>query len=106
MAASTATHGAAKRLRNGGHNSIHDATNCSNGWGENHFPNWSARLLDFPFPHAEPDAFARLGENLDFISADADFIAPHYGAVMARLDAAGWPTGWRSRAQGAQSVIV
>jgi hypothetical protein len=32
--------------------------------------------LNFPFPHADPDAFATRGENLDFISAYADFIAP------------------------------
>jgi hypothetical protein len=43
---------------------------------ENQFPNWSVRLLNFPFPHADPDAFATRGENLDFISAYADFIAP------------------------------
>jgi putative flavoprotein involved in K+ transport len=39
------------------------------------FPNWSVRLPDFPFPHADPDAFATSGEIVDFISAYADFIA-------------------------------
>jgi hypothetical protein len=34
------------------------------------------RLLDFPFSHADPDAFATRREILDFISAYADFIAP------------------------------
>jgi hypothetical protein len=74
----------------------------------------SGRLLNFPFPHADPDAFATRGENLDFISAYADFIAPpiRCGVAVtalrcrdgARLDGAGWTTDWRSRAHGAQSV--
>jgi putative flavoprotein involved in K+ transport len=39
------------------------------------FPNWSVRLPDFPFPHADPDAFATSGEIVDFITAYATFIA-------------------------------
>jgi putative flavoprotein involved in K+ transport len=39
------------------------------------FPNWSVRLPDFPFPHADPNGFATSHEILDFISAYADFIA-------------------------------
>src|SRR5450631_3739635 len=39
------------------------------------FPNWSVKLPDFPFPHADPDGFATPGEIVDFISAYADFIA-------------------------------
>ena len=39
------------------------------------FPNWSVRLPDFPFPHADPDGFATPGEIADFITAYAAFIA-------------------------------
>ncbi len=39
------------------------------------FPNWSVRLPDFPFPHADPDGFATSGEIVDFIAAYAAFIA-------------------------------
>jgi putative flavoprotein involved in K+ transport len=39
------------------------------------FPNWSVRLPDFPFPHADPDGFATNGEIVDFITAYAAFIA-------------------------------
>ena len=38
------------------------------------FPNWSVRLPDFPFPHADPDGFATSGEIVDFIAAYAAFI--------------------------------
>ncbi len=40
------------------------------------FPNWSVRLPDFPFPHADPDGFATVGEIVRFIEAYADFVAP------------------------------
>jgi putative flavoprotein involved in K+ transport len=39
------------------------------------FPNWSVRLPDFPFPHADPDGFATSGEIVDFLAAYAAFIA-------------------------------
>jgi putative flavoprotein involved in K+ transport len=39
------------------------------------FPNWSVRLPDFPFPHADPDGFATNGEIVGFITAYAAFIA-------------------------------
>lgn len=39
------------------------------------FPNWSVRLPDFAFPHADPDGFATNGEIVDFIMAYAAFIA-------------------------------
>ena len=39
------------------------------------FPNWSVRLPDFPFSHADPDAFATGREIADFIAAYAGFIA-------------------------------
>jgi len=40
------------------------------------FPNWSVGLPDFPFPHADPDAFATSGDILDYVSAYAAFVAP------------------------------
>src|ERR1700737_766275 len=40
------------------------------------FPNWSVRLPDFPFPHADPDAFATSGDILDYVNAYAAFVAP------------------------------
>src|SRR5450631_4351583 len=39
------------------------------------FPNWSVRLPDFPFSHADPDGFAGGGEIAEFIAAYAAFIA-------------------------------
>src|ERR1700681_2335317 len=64
---------------------------------ENQFPNWSVRLLNFPFPHADPDAFATRGENLDFISAYADFIAPpiRCGVAVTALRCRDGAPGWR-----------
>src|SRR5665213_1719025 len=40
------------------------------------FPNWSVRLPDFPFPHADPDGFAASGDIVDYINAYAAFVAP------------------------------
>ena len=40
------------------------------------FPNWSVRLPDFPFPHADPDDFSASGDILDYITAYAAFVAP------------------------------
>ena len=39
------------------------------------FPNWSVRLPDFPFPHADPDGFATNGQIVDFITSYAAFVA-------------------------------
>jgi putative flavoprotein involved in K+ transport len=39
------------------------------------FPNWAVRLPDFPFPHADPDAFAPSGAIVCYLEAYADFIA-------------------------------
>ena len=38
------------------------------------FPNWSVRLPDFPFPHADPDGFATSAEILDYLNAYADMV--------------------------------
>jgi putative flavoprotein involved in K+ transport len=39
------------------------------------FPNWSVQLPDFPFPHADPDAFATSADIVAFLTAYADHIA-------------------------------
>ncbi|SDO84309.1 NAD(P)-binding domain-containing protein [Afipia sp. GAS231] len=51
------------------------------------FPNWSVRLPDFPFPHADPDAFATTDEIVKFIEAYAAFVAPpiRCGVEVTRL---------------------
>jgi putative flavoprotein involved in K+ transport len=40
------------------------------------FPNWSVRLPDFPFVHADPDGFAAGAEIADFLDAYAQRVAP------------------------------
>src|SRR6187402_3782370 len=51
------------------------------------FPNWSVRLPDFPFPHADPEGFATSGEIVDFLAAYAEFIAApvHCGVTVTAL---------------------
>ena len=51
------------------------------------FPNWSVRLPDFPYPHADPDGFATSGDILAYINAYADFVAPpiRCGVAVTRL---------------------
>ena len=39
------------------------------------FPNWSVRLPDFPFRHADSDGFAGTEDILGFVLAYADFVA-------------------------------
>ena len=38
------------------------------------FPNWSIQLPDFPFPHADPNAFATSAEIVRYLTAYANFI--------------------------------
>jgi putative flavoprotein involved in K+ transport len=38
------------------------------------FPNWSVQLPDFPFPHADPDAFATSDEIVRYLTAYAKFV--------------------------------
>jgi putative flavoprotein involved in K+ transport len=51
------------------------------------FPNWSVRLPEFPFRHADPDGFADLGAIVDFIDSYAAFVAPpiRCGVNVVRL---------------------
>src|SRR5215213_883645 len=38
------------------------------------FPNWSVRLPDFAFPHADPDGFAMSREIVEYLAAYANFV--------------------------------
>ena len=38
------------------------------------FPNWSIRLPDFPFPHADANGFAASDEIVKYLTAYADFV--------------------------------
>jgi putative flavoprotein involved in K+ transport len=62
---------------------------CSERWDglRFQFPNWSVRLPDFPFPHADPDGFATPQEIVGFIDAFAAFVAPpiRCGVEVKRL---------------------
>jgi putative flavoprotein involved in K+ transport len=51
------------------------------------FPNWSVRLPDFPFRHADPDGFASSADIIALIEAYADFVAPpiRCGVAVSRL---------------------
>ena len=47
------------------------------------FPNWSVRLPDFPFPHADPDGFATPGEIVDFIECLCRFHRARRSAAVS-----------------------
>jgi putative flavoprotein involved in K+ transport len=76
------------------------------------FPNWSVRLPNFPFAHADPDGFATSQQILDFIAAYAAFVAPpiRCGIEVTRLrrsdDASGFVAETPSSAIEARNVVV
>jgi putative flavoprotein involved in K+ transport len=76
------------------------------------FPNWSIRLPDFPFPHADPDGFATPGEIAGFITAYAGFIgAPircgvNVSALRRRDGAPGFVAETSGGAIEADNVVV
>ena len=76
------------------------------------FPNWSVRLPDFPFPHADPDAFATSRDILDFITAYADFVAPpircgvEVTKLQRRLGEPGFVAETSDRPIEAKNIIV
>jgi putative flavoprotein involved in K+ transport len=76
------------------------------------FPNWSVRLPDFPFPHADPDGFASTGDILDFISSYADFVAPplrcgvEVTKLRRRLDEPGFVAETSDGPIEARNVVV
>jgi putative flavoprotein involved in K+ transport len=75
------------------------------------FPNWSVRLPDFPFPHADPDGFAATGDILDYINAYAAFVAPpiRCGVAVTRLrrrDGSGFVAETSEGAIEADNVVV
>jgi putative flavoprotein involved in K+ transport len=51
------------------------------------FPNWSVRLPDFPFRHADPDGFATSAEIVDYLEAYAGVVKPpiRCGVTVTRL---------------------
>ncbi len=51
------------------------------------FPNWSVQLPGFPFPHADPHAFATSQEIVDYLTAYAGFLATpiRCGVAVTRL---------------------
>jgi putative flavoprotein involved in K+ transport len=51
------------------------------------FPNWSVKLPDFPFRHADPDGFCTSAEIVDFLTAYAGHIAApiRSGVAVTRL---------------------
>jgi putative flavoprotein involved in K+ transport len=69
------------------------------------FPNWSVRLPDFPFPHADPDGFADLGAIVDFIDGYAAFVGPpiRCGVNVIRLS---HDTAHGFKAETSDGVIV
>jgi len=75
------------------------------------FPNWSVRLPDFPFPHADPDGFADLSATVDFIDAYAAFVAPPIRCGvnvtgLSRDDPGGFVAETPNGAIAARNVVV
>jgi putative flavoprotein involved in K+ transport len=76
------------------------------------FPNWSVRLPDFPFAHADPEGFATSGDILDYITAYAAFVAPPIRcgvavtALRCRQGASGFVAETDSGAIEADNVVV
>jgi putative flavoprotein involved in K+ transport len=76
------------------------------------FPNWSVRLPDFPFAHADPEGFATSGDILDYITAYAAFVAPPIRcgvavtALRCREGASGFVAETDSGAIEADNVVV
>src|SRR5262249_4169377 len=60
------------------------------------FPNWSVRLPDCPFPHADPDGFATSAEIADYLDAYASRIAApiRCGVVVTALRQNGAGNGY------------
>jgi putative flavoprotein involved in K+ transport len=76
------------------------------------FPNWSVRLPDFPFPHADTDGFSKSADILDYIAAYAAFVAPPIRCGVAvtglrrRDGAAGFLAETSDGAVEADNVVV
>src|SRR5215469_4832168 len=74
------------------------------------FPNWSVRLPEFPFPHADPDGFADVGDIVAFIEAYAAFVDPpiQCGREVKRLrcGAGGFVAEASSGSIQARNVVV
>ena len=74
------------------------------------FPNWSVRLPEFPFPHADPHGFADVGDIVAFIDAYAAFVDPpiQCGLEVKRLrcGAGGFVAETSNGSVKARNVVV
>lgn len=76
------------------------------------FPNWSVKLPDFPFRHADPDGFCTSAEIVDFLTAYAEFIAVpiRCGVEVTRLSRRPGTAGFLAASSGgaieADNVVV
>jgi len=76
------------------------------------FPNWSVKLPDFPFRHADPDGFCTSAEIVDFLAAYAEFIAVpiRCGVEVMRLSQRPGASGFIAETSGgtieAANVVV
>jgi putative flavoprotein involved in K+ transport len=76
------------------------------------FPNWSVKLPDFPFRHADPDGFCTSAEIVDFLAAYAEFIAVpiRCGVEVTRLSRRPGTSGFIAETSGgaieAANVVV
>jgi putative flavoprotein involved in K+ transport len=75
-------------------------------------PNWSVRLPNFPFPHADPDGFATTSEIVDYLTAYAAFTAAPVRCGVAvtslrgRDGASGFIAETSDGAIGAANVVI
>lgn len=74
------------------------------------FPNWSVKLPDFPFRHADPDGFCTSAEIVGYLTAYAEFIAApiRCGVAVTRLSrgASGFIADTADGAIEAANVVV
>ncbi|TMJ30908.1 MAG: FAD-dependent oxidoreductase [Alphaproteobacteria bacterium] len=76
------------------------------------FPNWSVKLPNFPFRHADPDGFCTSAEIVAYLTAYAEFIAApvRCGVAVTRLsrrqDAPGFIAETSGGALSAANVVV
>lgn len=74
------------------------------------FPNWSVRLPDFAFPHADADGFSDTAAIIAFIEDYATFVAPpiRCGVEVTKLrrDAGGFIADLAGGSIAARSVVV
>jgi putative flavoprotein involved in K+ transport len=76
------------------------------------FPNWSVRLPDCPFPHADPDGFATSGEIVEYLDGYAAQIEVpiHCGVAVTALRRNGHGKGYLAETSAgsirAENVVI